>query len=184
MRARGCPPGRTGTLPSRLRTGPPALPLLLRQVLPGLIAFFAVLRMVQPVRDPDTFWHLAAGDYLRRTWSFSGSDPWSTMSTQPWRLHEWLPELLMSWTQQVFGLPGVSRLLPLGAAGIALCLWVVVRREAPLLVTALVLVAALVGMSGSLSLRPHLVSFALVAVTTGAWLARVATGVPAGGSFR
>jgi len=147
------------------------LPLLLRQVLPGLVAFIAVLRMVQPVRDPDTFWHLAAGDHLRRTWSFSGSDPWSTMSPQPWRLHEWLPELLMSLTQQVFGLPGVSWLLPLGAAAIALCLWVVVRREAPLLVTAIVLVGALVGMSGSLSLRPQLVSFALVVVTTGAWLA-------------
>ena len=94
------------------------LPLLLRQLLPGLVVFFTVLRMVRPVNDPDTFWHIAAGDRLRETWSFSGPDPWSTMSTQPWRLHEWLPELLMSGVQQAFGLAGVSWLLPVGAAAI------------------------------------------------------------------
>ncbi|NUR14926.1 MAG: hypothetical protein HOQ13_01240 [Dermatophilaceae bacterium] len=148
-----------------------ALPLLLRQLLPGLVVFFTVLRMVKPVNDPDTFWHIAAGDRLRETWSFSGPDPWSTMSTQPWRLHEWLPELVMSWAQQAFGLAGVSWLLPAGAAAVVLSFWVVVRRQAPLLVAAIVLVVATVALSGSLSLRPHLVSFALAAVTTGAWLA-------------
>lgn len=147
------------------------LPLLLRQALPGLVVLLAVLRTVQPVRDPDTFWHLAAGDHLRETWSFAGADPFSTMSTQPWRLHEWLPELLMSVMQQAFGLAGVSWLLPVGVAAIALCLWVVLRREAPLLVTTVVLAVALVAMSGSLSLRPHLVSFAGAVVTTGTWLA-------------
>lgn len=147
------------------------LPLLLRQLLPGLVVFFTVLRMVKPVDDPDTFWHIAAGDRLRETWTFSGPDPWSTMSTQPWRLHEWLPELVMSWAQQTFGLAGVSWLLPAGAAAVVLCFWVVVRRQAPLLVATIVLVVATVALSGSLSLRPHLVSFALAAVTTGAWLA-------------
>jgi hypothetical protein len=147
------------------------LPLLLRQLLPGLVVLFTVLRVVRPVNDPDTFWHVAAGDRLRETWSFSGADPWSTMSTQPWRLHEWLPELLMSFAQQAFGLAGVSWLLPAGAAAVVLCFWVVVRRHAPLLVAAIVLVVATVALSGSLSLRPHLVSFALAAVTTGAWLA-------------
>ena len=158
----------TGTSASGGRSS--AVPLLLRQALPGIVALVVVVRMLQPVRDPDTFWHIAAGDALRESWSFSGPDPWSTMSSLPWRLHEWLPELLMSYTQQAFGLPGVSWLLPLGAAGIALSLWLTVRRQAPLLVSAIVLVVALVAMSGSLSLRPHLVSFALAAVTVGAWL--------------
>jgi hypothetical protein len=164
--------GSTGGAPTPAPTGRrSALPLLLRQLLPGLVLLFTVLRVVRPVDDPDTFWHIAAGDRLRETWSFSGPDPWSTMSTQPWRLHEWLPELLMSWAQQAFGLAGVSWLLPAGAAAVVLCLWVVVRRQAPLLVAAIVLVVATVALSGSLSLRPHLVSFALAAVTTGAWLA-------------
>jgi hypothetical protein len=147
------------------------VPLVLRQALPGLVVLCAVLRMVRPVGDPDTFWHLAAGDHLRQTWSFNGTDPWSTMSTLPWRLHEWLPELLMSWMQQALGLAGVSWLLPLGVALVSLSLWAVLRREAPLLVATIVLVVALMGMSGSLSLRPHLVSFAFATLTTGAWLA-------------
>ena len=66
------------------------------------------------------------------------------MSTQPWRLHEWLPELLMSWTQQVLGLAGVAWLLPLGAAAIALTLWLATRPRAPLLATAAVTSVALV----------------------------------------
>ncbi|MER7071489.1 hypothetical protein [Terrabacter sp. NPDC000476] len=147
-----------------------ALPLLVRQVLPGLAVLSVVVVLARPVSDPDTFWHLAAGDRLRETWSFSGADPWSTMSTLPWRLHEWLPEVVMSLAQQAFGLPGVSWLLPLGGAGITLALWLAVRRHAPLLVTAVVVLVAVVAMSSSLTLRPHLVSFALATVTTGAWL--------------
>jgi hypothetical protein len=135
-----------------------------------VVVLIVVLQVMRPVSDPDTFWHLAAGDRLRRTWTFSGPDPWSTMSSLPWRLHEWVPELVMSWTQQAFGLVGVSWLLPLGAAGIALTLWVVLRRRASLLVTATVMLVTLFAMSGSMSLRPHLVSFALTVVTVGAWL--------------
>ena len=76
-----------------------------------LVILVAVIQIARPIGDPDTFWHLAAGDRLRQTWTFNGPDPWSTMSTQPWRLHEWLPELLMSVVQQVLGLPGVAWLL-------------------------------------------------------------------------
>jgi hypothetical protein len=161
-------PGAAGRSEAPRRSSLLSLPVL--QILPGIAAFIVVLRVMRPINDPDTFWHLAAGDRLRETWVFSGPDPWSTMSTLPWRLHEWLPELLMSWMQQVLGLPGVSWLLPLGAAAITLCLWVVCRRRASLLVTPVVMLVAMFAMSGSLSLRPHLVTFALTVVTAGAWL--------------
>jgi hypothetical protein len=148
----------------------PPLPYRVRQLLPGLVVLAAVVQVARPVSDPDTFWHLAAGDRLRQTWVFNGPDPWSTMSTQPWRLHEWLPELLMSAFQQLLGLPGVAWLLPLGVAGIGLALWRVTRRRGSLLVSAAVTAVSLAAMSQSLSLRPHLVTFALTVVTTGAWL--------------
>ncbi|GAB3081213.1 hypothetical protein GCM10027053_52280 [Intrasporangium mesophilum] len=157
-----------GTAKTRARLG--VLPLRLLQLLPGVATVIVVLQVMRPVNDPDTFWHLAAGDRLRETWTFSGPDPWSTMSTLPWRMHEWLPELLMSVVQQAFGLAGVSWLLPLGAAAIALTLWAVLRRHAGLLVTAVVMLVALLAMSASMSLRPQLVTFALTAVTAGAWL--------------
>ncbi|HSU74923.1 MAG TPA: hypothetical protein VLI66_08270 [Terrabacter sp.] len=165
-----------------VRTAEPArrgpLPLGVRQGLPGLVILVAVLLVARPVGDPDTFWHLAAGDYLRRTWTFNGADPWSTMSTQPWRLHEWLPELLMSAVQQLLGLPGVAWLLPLGAAAIGLTLWRAARPRASLLASAAVTSVTFVAMSQSLSLRPHLLSFALAVAFTAAWLRSARDGRP------
>lgn len=150
----------------------------IRQALPGIVILAAVVQLARPVADPDTFWHLAAGDRLRETWTFNGPDPWSTMSTQPWRLHEWLPELLMSVTQQLLGLPGVAWLLPLGGAVIGLALWRATRARASLLASAGVTSVALVAMSQSLSLRPHLLSFAFAAAFTAAWLRSAVDGRP------
>ncbi|MEW1953950.1 hypothetical protein [Terrabacter sp. NPDC080008] len=161
---------------SPARRGP--LPLRVRQALPGLVLLVAVLLSTRPVGDPDTFWHVAAGDYLRRTWTFNGPDPWSTMSTQPWRLHEWLPELLMSAVQQVLGLPGVAWLLPLGVAAIGLTLWRATRARACLLAAAAVTSVTCVAMSQSLSLRPQLVSFAFCVAFTAAWLRSSRDGRP------
>jgi hypothetical protein len=150
------------------RRGP--LPLRIRQALPGIILLAAVVQLARPIGDPDTFWHLAAGDYLRETWTFNGPDPWSASATQPWRLHEWLPELVMSGFQQVLGLAGVAWLLPLGGAVIGLTLWRATRRRASLLASAVVTAVALAAMSQSLSLRPHLLSFAFAVAFTAAWL--------------
>src|SRR5689334_14424059 len=64
------------------------LPLVLLALVP-----FVLLRLgLHPVGDPDTFWHLRAGDHLWGTWQFSGPDPFSRFSTRTWVLHEWLPE--------------------------------------------------------------------------------------------
>ena len=160
----------------RGRRGP--LPLGVRQALPGLVILVAVIQIARPIGDPDTFWHLAAGDRLRQTWTFNGPDPWSTMSTQPWRLHEWLPELLMSVVQQLLGLPGVAWLLPVGGAAIGLTLWRATRPRASLLASAAVTSVALVAMSQSLSLRPHLLSFAFAVAFTAAWLRSATDGRP------
>ncbi|GAA2741660.1 hypothetical protein GCM10009868_08520 [Terrabacter aerolatus] len=150
----------------------------MRQALPGLVIFVAVIQIARPVGDSDTFWHLAAGDRLRQTWTFNGPDPWSTMSTQPWRLHEWLPELVMSLAQQFLGLPGVAWLLPLGGAIIGLTLWRATRARASLLASGAATSVAFVAMSQSLSLRPHLLSFAFAVAFTAAWLRSAADGRP------
>lgn len=162
----------------RVARGRGPLPLGVRQALPGLLLLVVTVQLARPVGDPDTFWHLAAGDRLRETWVFNGPDPWSTMSTRPWRLHEWLPELLMSGMQQLFGLPGVAWLLPLGGAVTGLCLWRVTRARASLLASAAVTGVAVVAMSQSLSLRPHLLSFAFAAAFTAAWLRSADDGRP------
>ena len=158
------------------RRGP--LPLRIRQALPGIIVLAAVVQLARPLSDPDTFWHIAAGDYLRETWTFNGPDPWSASATQPWLLHEWLPELVMSLVQQALGLPGVAWLLPLGVAVIGLTLWRATRLSASLLASAAVTAVTLAAMSQSLSLRPHLLSFAFAVAFTAAWLRSAQDGRP------
>ena len=148
----------------------PALPVTVRRMLPGAVVVLLTLWVLRPIQDPDTFWHLAAGDRLRETWAFSGPDPWSNSSTNVWVLHEWLPELLMSWTQQLLGLAGVAWLHSLAVAILALALWVACRRRASLLISAVVMAVTAIAMSGSLTPRPHLVTFILTVVSVDAWL--------------
>lgn len=154
--------------------GGSSMPLLLRESLPALILLLVVTKVVSPVSDPDTFWHIAAGDYLSNHWVFNGPDPWSDMSTHTWRLHEWLPQLGISGLYDLGGLAAVAWVLPLGVTAIMVALWYWLRQTSSLLVTALVMGATFVGMTASMSARPHLVSFAFTVVTTGAWL-RTAT---------
>lgn len=153
-------------MPTRGESG---LPLGMRRLLPASVLFVVTVVALRPVNDPDTFWHLATGDWLRGVWQFSGPDPWSPMSTRTWTLHEWLPELALSVVHQFFGLVGVAWLLPLGVAGVTVAVLFACRERASLLVSAFILILAIVAMSGSLSLRPQLVTFALTAVTITAW---------------
>jgi hypothetical protein len=84
----------------------------------------------------------------------------------------------MSWAYQLFGLPGVAWLLPLGTGLIGLALLSACRDRASVLVSGMVTLAALLAMSGSLTLRPHLVTFALTVVSVKAWLRSADDGVP------
>lgn len=169
-------PGRRAEVLSRLTR--PRLPRNFRNLLAVIPVVLITIWKLLPVGDPDTFWHVATGDWLRRTWTFHGPDPWSPMSSRPWTLHEWLPELAMSWAYQWFGMPGLAWLLPLGTGLIGLTLLSACRDRASLLVSGMVTAAALLAMSGSLTLRPHLVTFALTVVTVAAWLRTAEDGRP------
>lgn len=139
-------------------------------VLAGVIGAILTLRVLGPIKDPDTFWHIATGDHLRQTWEFVLADPFGSATEKQWILNQWLPELAMSWAAQVFGLPGVAWLLCLAMAGLFAALWVACRRRSSALVSALVVVVAFVAMSGSISPRPQVVTFALTVLTVDAWL--------------
>ncbi len=147
-------------------------PLLLVALLPA----FLLLGRSYQIGDPDTFWHIRAGDYLRQNWRFSGPDPWSPFTERPWVLHEWVPQLAMSVVNQIGGLGGVALLWYAGTVGVAVCLYVASRREGPPVIAALGTVLGLLGMWASLSPRPQLVTFAFAAVTTTAWLASARDG--------
>ncbi len=143
------------------------VPLLLVATLPLL----AVRRLFRPISDPDTFWHVRAGQYLWDTWRFSGPDTWSTFSSRPFVLHEWLAELGIAWSYHLGGFLALSWLQAALAVGALLVLYAGSRRlGAQTLPAAALSVAGWVGTMGGLALRPQVVSFMLLAVTVVIWL--------------
>ncbi len=149
---------------------PSGLPPWLLVVMPGLIMSFLALRVIEPIKDPDTYWHIASGDHLRQTWDFVLDDPFGASAEKPWILNQWLPQLAMSFADQVAGLAGVVWLTVLGTLGVLAALYVSCRRRSSPLVATLVVAVAFLATSGSIAPRPQLVTFAMTAVATDAWL--------------
>ncbi|MBC9822492.1 hypothetical protein [Terrabacter sp. MAHUQ-38] len=139
-------------------------------LLPALVVVLFALKPLGPVKDPDAFWHIVTGEHLQLTRQFVLEDPFGAATENTWILNQWLPELLMHWVHAAYGLPGVAWLLCLGSLLVGLAVLAVCRRGASPLVSALVLAVVFVAVSGSLSPRPQLVTFALTAATAGAWL--------------
>lgn len=139
-------------------------------VLPSCILVLFTLKPLGPVKDPDAFWHIVAGEHLWQTGQFVLTDPFGAATEKTWILNQWLPEVLMHRVYALAGLAGVAWLLCLGSALVGLAVLASCRRRASALVTALVAAVVFVAMAGSLSPRPQLVTFALTAVTTSAWL--------------
>ena len=146
------------------------LPTWLTNLLPGLLLLLVAVRVVAPVTDPDTYWHIASGDHLRRSWDFVLDDPFGASADKPWILNQWLPQLAMSVADEVAGLPGVVWLTVLGTLGVLAAYYVACRRCASTPVATLVVAVAFLATSGSIAPRPQLVTFALTAVATDAWL--------------
>ncbi|MBC7558811.1 MAG: hypothetical protein H7270_05520 [Dermatophilaceae bacterium] len=143
-----------------------------RWLVPAL-ALFAVATTVRlgirPVSDPDAWWHLRAGAYVLSDWRFSGPDPWVPFSSRPFVLTQWLPEVIAEQGYQLFGLPAVAWLRCAAMLALISSLVWACRQAADAVPAIMAALAGLIGTGGSLSERPQLVSFVLLAVTVGAW---------------
>lgn len=153
---------RDGEAPGVLRWGP-------------LVAFVLLLLALarhagSGVSDPDALWHVLAGEHVWRTHDLVGPDPYSTFTTQPWVLNQWLPELAMAGAAHLGGLPALAWLAAAGQLAVCVSLLALCRGVAGPLAAALVAGAAVLGTADSLSPRPQLVGFVLLAVVVGAWL--------------
>jgi hypothetical protein len=139
----------------------------------GALALFAVATTVKlgirPVSDPDAWWHLKTGAYVLSNWRFNGPDPWVPFSSRPFVLTEWLPEVVAQQGYTLFGLPAVAWLRCAAMLGLISGLVWAARQAADAVPAIMAAVAGLIGTGGSLSERPQLVSFVLLAVTVGTW---------------
>jgi hypothetical protein len=135
----------------------------------GALLLFA-LTLVSPavLNDGDTFWHIAAGEWILAHRAVPSTDPFTfSFGGAPWTAHEWLSELLLALSFRVGGWSGV---VVLTASAVAATFFIFLRRLARDLDGIALLCLAALGFSlvaGSLLARPHV--FALPALA--AWAA-------------
>ena len=143
-----------------------------RWLVPALALFTiaATVKLgIRQVSDPDTWWHLKTGAYVLSGGSFNGPDPWVPFSSRPFVLTQWLPEVVAQKGYALFGLPAVAWLRAVAMLALISALVWAARQAADAVPAIMAALAGLIGTGGSLSERPQLVSFVLLAVTVGAW---------------
>jgi hypothetical protein len=168
--------------PERVASEPLDVTRLLQRVLPalmfaGLLVVFIRLCAV-PLNNTDTYFHLRFGEEFLHHWSLRDPGSVSTFATAHWLPTQWLPEIVMAKFSDWFGLAGVAWLSGLQQFGLIAALYVVARRWADPLIVVLVLIPTLAACSIGLSMRPQVLSYLLVSVFIGAWLATRDDGRP------
>jgi hypothetical protein len=148
----------------------PRVVLLVPLVVLGAFPLILLRFGTAPIADPDTLWHVVAGRVLGSTWQFAGPDQLTRFTQLPFVHHQWLPELLMAGANAVAGLPGLAWLFNAMLLGFVVALYVLCRGEGGILAAMLATVAGWIGAGGSLSPRPQVFGFILLAVSLGAWL--------------
>ncbi len=149
----------------------------------GLIAAFAVLAFAvglfapQVLGDGDSYWHVAAGQWMLDHHQVIRTDGFSfTYAGKPWDTHEWLAEVVMAAAYRAAGWAGVMGLT--GAAAAAAMGLTAARLSRTLAPTALILAMTMVGacLAPSFLARPHFLALPLLVLWTGAVLDARAAG--------
>lgn len=133
----------------------------------GLVVLAGVSFLPGILNDGDTWWHLAAGEWILREGAVPSTDPFSHSAPGvAWHAHEWAPEILMRLAYVAAGWSGVMLLTGVcaGAAAAVVC-HAAQRRLAPLPAVALTLLAV-TALLPSLLARPHLIVAPLLVLWT------------------
>jgi len=139
------------------------------------IAMFAMTLFAPVVlNDGDTFWHLAAGDWIITQRTVPHTDPFSyTFAGAPWVAHEWLSEVLMAASFRSAGWNGVVVLTALAAALAMFQLARHLGRWLPAGPSLLLLLLATACIATKLQARPHILALpVLEAWVAGLFIAR------------
>jgi hypothetical protein len=141
-------------------------PLGLLVLLAALVLRYSALRL----GNDDTWFHLVLGDRFRHGWSLSQPGALTPFATADWVPTQWSTEVVASWFESWFGLPGVAWLF--GALYLALVLltYLFCRRVAGGPGAAVATGLVVFGVAPVLSARPQIVSLVLLTVTLAAWL--------------
>ena len=177
-------PGRASDEPAdegKERRDPVAL--FVHSVLPLALLSGVLLLMVRlaatPLTNTDTYFHLRFGhEFVTGKWSIRDPGSVSSFATADWVPTQWLPQVLMAKVEDWFGLAGVAWLAGLLFLTLAVTYFVVARRLADPMIATAFMVLGLCASAAGMSMRPQVISYVLVAVTTSVWLHARTTGRP------
>jgi hypothetical protein len=132
----------------------------------GLAAAGFTLAVGLPSGDPDTYWHLASGQWMLDHHQILRADIFSsTVSGQPYSVGEWLGEIVLALVFNAGGWAGLAIFRGLLVAIAAFFLARLARRGgAPLMAALLVVVVALVFSKSRWTDRPAIFTFMLFPV--------------------
>ena len=141
--------------------------ILSRVFAAGFCLCTAVLLAWQPVRDTDSWYHLAAGRWILENGRIPSTDFWSfTASGEHWITHEWLYEFTLYVLYSIAGLPA---LVVFKTLVVALTLWIVNNTARALRVRVWIrypiVLAAAVLAAERFTDRPHLLTFLFAATS-------------------
>ena len=123
----------------------------------------------QIFNDADTWWHLAAGDWILAHRAVPARDIFTfTFAGTPWNAHEWLSEVLMAGAFAAGGWAGLHIVFGLAMGVTAATVAGALRERMDFIPALLVSVLGLACVAGSLLARPHLLALPLLAIWTSA----------------
>src|SRR5919112_373712 len=138
-----------------------------------VVLLFAILLRYSALHlnNFDTWFHLTLGDRFRTgEWSLGEPGGLTSFATSDWVATQWSTQVLASFFEQWFGLPGVAWFFGALYLGWLLATYVTCRRFGRPLPAAIVTGMVLVGSALAISARPQIVSMILLNVVVYAWL--------------
>ena len=164
------PSAASATAPTPARTTPG----FLSTTAVAIVLVLALVKGLSPFWEPDLWWQLRTGDRLRAGAALVAPDPSAALAARDYTATQWLPEWVASWAHSWGGVGAVLWLRAVAVLVLTVLLYVLARRCAGRLPSAVVTGLALIAAGGGLNPRPQLVSFVLFAVTLHAWLGMLA----------
>ena len=132
-----------------------------------VLGFAAAAFAPQIFNDPDTWWHLATGDWILAHHAVPTSDIFTfTFAGRSWNAHEWLSEVLMSLSFRGASWNGLHILFGLAFGATAAIVAGSLRQRMDAIPALLATVLGMACVTGSLLARPHLLALPLLALWT------------------
>lgn len=162
----GAPEPDRPTLPARF--APLFLGLLVAAVLTSLAR--------RPFRAFDTYFHLRFGEEFRHDWSVAHPGQPSIASSNDWVPTQWLPQVALSWTDDVAGTTGLVVAFAASVVAFATATYLLLRRWTSVGPAALLTTIVLYGCLPDLSLRPQVLSYLFLVAVVASWNHAARTG--------